>query len=176
MLPILLFSTLVASSTSLKLTGVRTLTDRGWCVFWKDRCGMDNAIRLYLRSDDYHSCNTNFLNSRANDYEEGDVNHFDRESSLGDCSSYEFSQRPIYAEIQHNAGEDGWCAKEIWLDFSDNSTEHHYINKCLLKNNKYSWRCMENRSRDIKLHHNYNFSFTSLLYYIILSNEVLTSF
>ena len=91
------------------------------------------------------------------------------------CSSYEFSQRPNYAEIQHNSGEDGWCAKEIWLNFTDGPTEHHYVDlKCLYKN--YSWRFMKNRSRDIKFHHNYNFSFTNLLYYIILLHEVLTSF
>merc|ERR1712198_737257 len=73
-------------------------------------CGMDTGhITLTLTSPIDEECKTNYLNSPANDFEQGETNIFTGEC-LGSCRSMAFPDGLFHYVVTHTGG-DGWCAR-----------------------------------------------------------------
>merc|ERR1712055_287014 len=135
---LLLFSYLIATSTSVKLVGVMTHSGSGHCSPL-DYCGMDppNYITLKLEGMGA-SCETNHLDSAENDFEDGGINIF-QGSCLGECRSKEFPFFPAKASICHHAGDDGWCAGSVELFFDDGQRKYHSLGGACLDD----WNCFQ---------------------------------
>merc|ERR1712212_343067 len=133
-------TTLISNFDIFKqLLAVTAQTGSGYCASF-DRCGMDPpsyiTIRLVSVVDDL--CISNHLGSRANDFEEGQVDIF-KSGNLGECGTRDFTLTPQFAWICHHASDDGWCLDSVELFFDNGKRYKKTFGKCLDDNNCFYW-------------------------------------